>query len=363
MIRLRIRSLRKKIPLSVCRQYLFFMSINKYLLFFILIITGCGTPLPYSGKILESVHSWGKKGSVIQGTLCAPRSRKQQGKMPGILLIAGTPGDRDWNAPPMVINSGLSLARAVSLSGCLTLRYDSPGRGRSAVPGILTKKAGIDALLNAHKLLKSLNRCDPGRIIWIAHGDAALTALSAAQEVRPYRLILLCPPGMSMQRSLKSQIRDALKRRGLDRSSIGRNIAILQKGLDQLYSGEKLSVPRKGVEPALLHALEKLHSPEIRKYSRWYLRATPLAPRLPSPDRIIMGGKDAQYPPALHKKLWIRHGFSPQRITLIPKMDHMLKLQKRDIHSMLPGEILRSYTETGRPLSATLLRTLAAILR
>ena len=338
------------------------MSPNK-IAFICVLLSACGTPLPYSSSIQEKQISWRTTDARIRATLCRARNSRSDRPLPGILLIAGTPGDRDWNASPMVINSGLILARALSMAGSITLRYDPPGRGQSAKMQKLSRKSGVAALLGAHRFLSKTAGCNPKKIIWIAHGDAALTALTAAAKIKPWKTVLLCPPATSMQKSLILQITDALKRRGLNEAAIRNNINSLKKGLQQLYSGQKLQVPTEGVEPALLHALEKLHDPGVRSYSSWFLQNTPTDRAFPRPTLVLMGSKDRQYPPETHREGWLKRGVPGGRVVVIPQMDHMLKIQKKDLSGMLPGEILRTYMETERPLSKTLLQKLTAAMR
>jgi len=326
-------------------------------------IYSCGTPLPYSGKTASEKTSFAAAGFRLEGTITTPKKNPASGKMPGILLIAGTPGDRDWNASPLVINSGLILARALAVRGFITHRYDPPGRGKSTGKGKLTRDAAVNALLEAHRILKRIKKCSPGQITWIAHGDAALTALTASTKQRPHRLILLCPPGMAMDQALISQIQDALKRRGLNKNAVKNNLRYLKKGLRALYKDSPPADAEDGIEPALVHALRRLHAPGVREYSHWQLHNSPADKNLPAPDLILMGEQDVQYPPVRHKKPWIKAGVPTSRIHIIPDMDHMLKVQKDILVSLLPGEILRSYTETSRPLSGVLLQKLTRVLQ
>lgn len=338
------------------------MSLNK-IAFLWVFISACGNPLPYSGTVRENQVNWQTVDAKIHATLCRARKAESNRLLPGIVLIAGTPGDRDWNASPMVINSGLVLARALSVAGSITLRYDPPGRGQSAKMQKLSRDSGVEALQGAHNLLRKTAGCDPKKIIWIAHGDAALTALSTATRVQPWKIILLCPPATSMQDSLVMQITEALKRRGLSKTAIRKNISVLKKGLRQLYSGRKLRVSPEGVEPALLHALEKLHNPRVRSYSSWFLRNSPIDRSLHPPSLVLMGGQDHQYPPETHKKGWLRRGVPVSKVIVFPQMDHMLKIQRKNLTGMVPGEILRTYMETERPLSRKLLQKLIVEMR
>lgn len=310
---------------------------------------GCGRELPYGTVTRTSFAMRDFPGGTLRTAVTAGTNAR--GDEPGVLILPGSPADMDWNFGPLVTNTGILLTRQLAMRGLRVLRYDPPGRGGSTLETELTPERSVAALATAHRLLAGANR----PVWWIAHGDAALTALLAARSLKPRGIILLSPPGVSMGEVLLQQAKEGLENRRVEAGRVAATLAYLRAGIKALVAGEPRPAVPELVEAGAVLAITRLFHPGQRAFARWMMVTAPPELVPPLPRIAIWGGHDRHYPGTLHARYWQKKGV---RTMTIPGMDHMLRLRTLGSAAVTPRAVLQSYTATEHPLPAALLDTI-----
>ena len=128
----------------------------------------------------DAAVSMPANGFALAGTLTTPPGVAGRLRYPAVLLVGGTsPADRDQVIGGVPVFA--HLARALSESGHVVLRYDRRGAGQS---GGRTETATIsdyaDDVVSAVRWLAKRNDVDKKRIVVAGYGDGGTAALIAA---------------------------------------------------------------------------------------------------------------------------------------------------------------------------------------
>lgn len=327
------------------------------------LLTSCSGKLPHAGKVQAREISFKAAGITHYGTLTMPRKAHKAG--PGVLLLAGTPADRNWDYPSRPMRSGMQLARFLSARGYTVLRYDRMGSGRTEHPSNLQWGAYSEAALAAARFLAASTNTIADRIAWIAHSDAAVHALEAAKQLSPRTLVLLSPPGLPLGRALIRQIGRTMAHNKRSYEEIRVNTAYISNAFHAIVQGKP--VPEAPQDPHLSRFLKEkvvkqFQAAGLKDYTRHWLSYDPGAAvaRTRFPVLIITGSKDFQNPAAIHHPP-LRRGLSREKkrvqFSVISNMDFVLKQQQRDLREMRGHEILISYSRPV-PLHPQLLQVL-----
>lgn len=178
-------------------------------------------PLPYAS--LEVVfHS--EAGNVrLAGTLLLPEG---EGPFPAVALVTGS-GPQDRDETLMGHKPFLVIADALARRGIASLRWDDRGVGASGGDhmGSAVEDFAADARA-AVAFLRSRSELNQKAIGIVGHSEGGLTGpMVAAADSSVRFLVLLAPPGESMQSLLMRQTGDLLRLQGLDGKLVNRALA------------------------------------------------------------------------------------------------------------------------------------------
>ena len=275
---------------------------------------------------------------TIAGTLTLPA----EGSPPfaAALFIGGSgPVDRDGNAPGLLSDSYLQLARALAKAGIASLRYDKRGVGKSE--GDLASVSRSDLLADARAALAALRSrpdIDPDRIFLIGHSEGAyLAPIIAADEETIRGVVLLAGAARPLDRITRWQIETLLKMQGASEEKIAAALAQEDQYIEfvKTSSGEWGDYTYEDLHRAMpwlteQGAVQLTGSHLALSWLREHYTADPTDPlrKLRMPVLVVNGEKDLQVPAeeAERIKEAIEAGGN-QDITVyvLPDFNHLLR--------------------------------------
>ncbi|MCD0489060.1 alpha/beta hydrolase [Pedobacter sp. MC2016-14] len=147
---------------------------------------------------------------TVYGTLLMPDTTKTTGKLPVVLLIAGSgPTDRNMNqGMSLRSNSFLMLARALAASGIASVRYDKRSVRKSTSTQAQEDVKLDDFVSDAVLFIKQL-KADPrfSEVIVAGYSEGSTIGLYAALQTAPDAYISLSGAANDIGTILKKQIR------------------------------------------------------------------------------------------------------------------------------------------------------------
>lgn len=275
----------------------------------------------------------------INGTLLIPSS---SGKMPVVLLIAGSgPTDRNGNNPMMVNNSLKLLAEGLCAKGIATLRYDKRGIGESRNAGLKEQDLRFENYVEdaAAWVSRLKNDARFSEVDILGHSEGSLIGMIAAQEGKVTKFISLAGVGSRagdiLREQLKSQPAGVLEQ----------SLPILQ----ELEDGRTVDNV-----PQMLYALFR---PSVQPYMISWLKYDPCEEiaKLKIPVLIVQGSTDIQVPVEEAGKLAAANLRSKK--VIVEGMNHVLKEAPADRQ-----ENVKTYVNASLPLKQGLVDTIAGFV-
>ena len=128
--------------------------------------------------------SWQVDEIDVSATLARPAG---EGPFPAVLFVAGSgPTDRNWNSPmlPGTNGSAALLARVLTESGFITLRYDKRGSGPQVAEnmkrmvGKISMQGHVQEVAGGVELLAARPDVDPARIFVLTNSEGCVHAIN-----------------------------------------------------------------------------------------------------------------------------------------------------------------------------------------
>lgn len=280
------------------------------------------------------------------GNLCGSLYVPQQnGKMPVVLLIAGSgPTDRDGNNPMMKNNSLKMVAEGLCREGIASLRYDKRGIAQSSAAGIEEKDLRFENYVeDAKAWIEYLKKDKRFNTICVAgHSEGALIGILATEgnpAVNKY--ISIAGTGEPMPVILKRQLSDqpeqiqALTDPIIDRLSQGDTIGNVSPLLYSLF--------RPSVQPYLISSFKYNPAREIAK--------------LRQPVLLIQGDTDIQV--STRDADLLSEACPDAQKVIITHMNHVLK----SCNTMNKNQQIPIYMDPQLPLHPSLVPTIASFIK
>jgi len=333
----------------------------------LIILTSCGKQPPFADKIESREIVFKSQGITHFGTLTKPINTKK--RLSTVILLSATPGDRNWDFMPRLIQSGMFLANFLSSKGYLVLRYDRMGSGKTEFPEKISGNPLPGALLKAVSFLRKRKDTDPGKIFFIAHADASLTAMKVCRKINITGLILLAPPAYSQSEILLYQVAKTMKQSKFNETAIKTNISFLKININKLRKNNKpvnMDTKNKKIEKHNRSIIRQLHHPRFASFNRKRLFTNPITlfRKQTQPILIVFGKKDFQNSPTFNLPPYKKAaGRKPVTFFIIPDMDYVLKMQERDITRMTSRQILYSYGDMKRKIHPLFMKQLLIWLK
>lgn len=278
----------------------------------------------------------------LHGTLAMPEG---DGKVPAVLILPGSgPVDRDGNLPGATNNSLKLLAHALAERGVASLRIDKRGIGASSAVGVREEDLRIEVYVQDAvdwaSVLTKQDRVDC--LVLLGHSEGALIATLAAQNIKPFGLVLLAEASEPAAAIIERQLRAA----GLPASLQDRSKRIMSA----LERGEYV--------PDVPAELAALFRPSVQNYLMSWLPLDPAKElsKVGCPVLIVQGTNDLQITVAdAHRLLAARPS---SEMVVVPGMNHVLK----DASTQRSAN-LETYSDPVRPISPFLAPAIVFFLR
>jgi len=273
---------------------------------------------------------------TVYGTLLMPDTAKFTGKLPVVLLIAGSgPTDRNMNqGASLRSNSFLMLARALAANGIASVRYDKRSV-RKSVSTQVQEDVKLDDFINDASAFINLLKGDPrfSKVIVAGHSEGATIGIYAAMYTAPAAYISLSGPGSDIGTLLKKQLKSRL-------SSAEYKTAL--EILDSLKAG-------KLYHKHLPETLAPVFTLPVQPFIISSLDYNPAAKiaQLKQPVLIVSGTTDLQVGVEEAKQLKVAK--PDAKLVVITGMNHVLKTAVKDM-----GLNLKTYNAPDLPLHAAL---------
>jgi uncharacterized protein len=292
---------------------------------------------------------------TISGTIDLPR--KGQPLYPAVLILSGSgPLDRNGNGKgKQIFNLYNSLSTFFVENGCLTLRYDKRGVGKSTGSYM---GAGVWDLVEdakaALRFLKKHPQVDPKRVFIVGHSEGAMLAPAVIEGEKVAGLILLAGASESMAEALSYQRHQMV--RGLQEiEGIRGKLLNLFKVVERVEKqGPKFDekMMRTDAVTTRFQGI-KVNAKWFREHYQFNVRDA--LKKVECPILAITGSKDLQVIPerVFEVEKFVK---GPVEAKIIQGMNHMLREQEED-YSIL--KLKKAYKRTGaKPLSKELKKTM-----
>jgi pimeloyl-ACP methyl ester carboxylesterase len=265
-----------------------------------------------------------RSGAVqIAGTVTKPPAGKPP--FPALFFVSGS-GPQDRNGMTHLFDVGThEILDHLTHKGFLVLRVDDRGVGKST--GDYTSASWSDLIADARNALALLRRrddVDDRRLFLLGHSEGAETALTIAAEEGGLRgLVLMAPPGRSVDRLILDQIKTLGRRSGKSEEKIK---ADLEKQREYFEWIRKPGEWKKGEVPDELLRLKRK-----RRWFQEHMASDPreVVARVKCPVLLLQGGKDFQVSVEADARVLEavlkEAGHGDYRLHVFPNLDHLFK--------------------------------------
>ncbi|WP_368505796.1 alpha/beta hydrolase family protein [Alkalihalophilus sp. As8PL] len=297
-----------------------------------------------------------EKGDIkISGTIDIPSEGPPL--YPAVLILSGSgPLDRDGNGKgKQVFNLYNSLSTFLVKNGCLTLRYDKRGVGKST--GSYMEAGMWDLVEDARAALRFLKRhpqVDPKRVFIVGHSEGAMLAPAVIEGEKVSGLILLAGAAESMAEALSYQRHQMV--RGLQgmegiRGKLLNLFKVIERAEKQGPKFDEKMMKTDAVTTRFQGV--KVNAKWFREHYQFNVRES--LKKVECPVLAVTGAKDLQViPERVFEVEKLVKG--PVEAKIIQGMNHMLRDQEED-YSIL--QLKKAYKQTGtKPLSHELTKTM-----
>ena len=260
----------------------------------------------------------------LSGLLTIPQNNNDK-KLPAILMVPGAGKvDRDGNVRFLQSNMLRTLSTLLVSHGCITLRYDKRGVGKSTGNYYSAGLSDfIDDGVNAIRYLKTLPAVDTDRIVVLGHSEGAFLAPAICQKEKVNGLILLCGTALSGKQLILSTIKKLIQE--IQQASGLKGLLCQLFSLDRLIEYMFKNIKHKAL--TLNHDVIKILG--IKKFNaKWFKESYEFDSRyylqkIYCPALVIGGEKDIQVDPNDTEKI---AALIPSDVEnyVIPNMNHIL---------------------------------------
>ncbi|GGD45403.1 alpha/beta hydrolase [Muriicola marianensis] len=277
---------------------------------------------------------------ILNGSLVLPN---EEGKVPVVLIVAGSgPTDRNGNNPMMTNNSLQLLATGLAENGIASLRFDK--RGVAGSTSAMTKEEDlrfetyIDDVVSWGKKLKE----DPrfSEIIILGHSEGSLIGMIAADRIEADKFISIAGVGRPAADILREQLSaqppvvTAMTDPILDTLEMGNTVTNVNPMLNSLF--------RPSVQPYLISWFKYDPAEEIA--------------RLDCPVLILQGTTDIQV--KLKDADLLSAANARAEKAVLEGMNHVLKNAPED-----RGLNIQTYNDSTLPLAGDLMETIVSFIK
>lgn len=271
---------------------------------------------PHLAKCINKELIIDNDSMSIGGTLSTPE------EAPGntlVIIISGSGAqNRDGALPITGFKPYSALADSLCNNNITSFRFDDRGIGMSggnfSDATLQTLSSDVDAIINyfSEKYAPAFSK-----IVLLGHSQGGIVAgYAAARNSKVDNLVLMASPGVSLQKVLRFQVRQAFKKAGIDSSLIEKEVNAREilmhavtnnEGVDQakqeyreIFRKVQISV---GMDSARAQKLSEtqanqlaaaFQSPQMK--SLLFYDPTRDLKKLDIPVLVLFGGKDTQVP-------------------------------------------------------------------
>ena len=291
---------------------------------------------------------------AIHGTLAIPPDTDKTGKVPVILIIAGSgPTDRDGNslALPGKNNSYKMLADSLAAEGIASLRYDKRGIAASRAAGTSEANLRFDMYVDdAAAWIKQLQ--DGGRfsrVVVAGHSEGSLIGMLAAGKARADAFVSIAGPARRASAVLRDQMRP----------QIGAMPA-LWEAFETILASFEAGTTVEPMPPAVqsVPALASLFRLSVQPYMISWIKYAPAAEvaRLAVPVLIVQGTHDIQV--SVDEARALKAAKPDAELLLVEGMNHVLKNAPTD-----RLQNIATYSNPDLPIAPDVPKAIASLAR
>ena len=314
--------------------------------------------------------SWRLDEIDVNASLTCPEG---DGLFPAVIMVAGSgPTDRNWNSPliPGTNGSAALLARSLTGSGFVTLRYDKRASGPHVqenvkrLVGKISMQAHMDELAGGVQLLAERKDVNKNRIFALGNSEGCLHVLNyqLSKTDLPFAgIILAAPPARPVGVVARGQV--AAQLNGVPGGD--KWLAAYDAAMSDFAAGRAVSVDEslpEGVRVLILGATNPVNQPFAREL--WAADGAKLLAKINVPVLVVIGKKDLQVDWQVDGTILEALAKTHGNITIAfpENANHVLKYEPRNGSQLIAAEVAQTYNADDGTLDADTLELITSWL-
>lgn len=318
----------------------------------------------------ESV-SWKVDEIEVHASLTHPAGI---GQFPAIIFVAGSgPTDRNWNTPmiPGTNGSGALLAKELTKSGFITLRYDKRASGPRALENVKQMAGKISMQSHTAELaggvgfLLGEKDVDPANIFVLTNSEGCVHALNYQTQTKnpPFKgMVLTSAFARAAGELAHSQIAAQLG------TIPGGDVilAAFDTAMKEFIAGHPVPLDAnlpEGLQQVVLGITQPANQPFAREL--WIFNPVARLAEVIVPVLIVIGKKDIQVDWQTDGSLFKAIANEHDNITIIysENANHVLKFEPKPRSQLIPAEVMATYSSDDVILDSDSVDTITSWLR